>query len=139
MLAIEQPPPADPPLARRYVMLNKPAGFVTARQTNNGRSAPTVYEVLAAAGFQTDIGYAGRLDTETEGLLLFTDDGRLLQAMTNHHPAAGGRSAASPTHVPSLPAWAVGRPADGVKKACNDWLALSIWTLLLRLSDCNTS
>ena len=74
-------------LAHRYVVLNKPAGCVTARQTNNGRALPTVYDVLTAAGFATDLGHAGRLDTDTEGLLLFTDDGLLLQAMTNHYPA----------------------------------------------------
>lgn len=74
------------PQAFRYLMLNKPAGCVCSRQIATGRNTPTVYEHLAAAGFPTDVGHVGRLDVPTEGLLLFTDDGLFLQALTNHNP-----------------------------------------------------
>ena len=83
--------------AFRYLMLNKPAGCICARTVATGRDTPTVYEHLAAAGFPTDLGHVGRLDVPTEGLLLFTDDGLLLQALTNHN---------SQTRDGKQPAWA---------------------------------
>ena len=83
--------------AYRYLMLNKPAGCICSRQVATGRDTPTVYTYLEAAGFPTDVGHVGRLDVPTEGLLLFTDDGLLLQALTNHSPT---------TRDGKLPAWA---------------------------------
>jgi pseudouridine synthase len=85
------------PQSFRYLMLNKPAGCVCSRQVATGRDTPTVYAHLEAAGFPTDVGHVGRLDVPTEGLLLFTDDGLLLQALTNHSPT---------TRDGKLPAWA---------------------------------
>jgi pseudouridine synthase len=81
----------------RYLLLNKPAGCICSRQVATGRDTPTVYSHLEAAGFPTDVGHVGRLDVPTEGLLLFTDDGLLLQALTNHNPT---------TRDGQLPAWA---------------------------------
>lgn len=81
----------------RYLMLNKPSGCICSRQVATGRETPTVYEYLERAGFPTDLGHVGRLDVPTEGLLLFTDDGLLLQALTNHNPT---------TRDGKLPAWA---------------------------------
>lgn len=57
-------------------MLNKPAGFVTATED----SGPTVMELLPKAMRKT-FRPVGRLDKETEGLLLFTDDGDLLHRL----------------------------------------------------------
>ena len=54
------------------VMLNKPAGFVTATEDK----APTVMELLPEK--YRDLKPIGRLDKATEGLLLFTNDGDLL-------------------------------------------------------------
>ena len=84
-------------LGYRYLMLNKPAGCICSRQVATGRDTPTVYAHLEAAGFPTDVGHVGRLDVPTEGLLLFTDDGLLLQALTNHNPT---------TRDGKLPTWA---------------------------------
>ena len=89
--------------AFRYLMLNKPAGCICARTVATGRDTPTVYEHLAAAGFPTDLGHVGRLDVPTEGLLLFTDDGLLLQALTNHNPQ---------TRDGKQPAWATAADAE---------------------------
>jgi len=61
---------------RRVLMLNKPAGFVTA--TEDARDA-TVMELLPPE--YRDLKPVGRLDKATEGLLLFTDDGDLLHRL----------------------------------------------------------
>ena len=61
---------------RLVVMLNKPAGYVTA--TGDDLS-PTVMELLPKA--YKHLKPIGRLDKQTEGLLLFTDDGDLLHRL----------------------------------------------------------
>ena len=64
---------------RRVVaMLNKPAGFVTATED---KTEHTVMELLPQALRQQDVKPVGRLDKETEGLLLFTNDGDLLHRL----------------------------------------------------------
>ena len=60
------------------VMLNKPAGFVTATEGKNDR---TVMELLPAELRSQDLKPIGRLDKATEGLLLFTNDGDLLHRL----------------------------------------------------------
>jgi 16S rRNA pseudouridine516 synthase len=59
-------------------MLNKPAGFVTATEDKQQK---TVMELLPAELLCQDIKPVGRLDKETEGLLLFTNDGDLLHRL----------------------------------------------------------
>lgn len=62
------------PTAHRYVLLNKPAGLLTARRDDYGRR--TVMELLPEEWH----GYVfpvGRLDKDTTGLLLLTSDGDL--------------------------------------------------------------
>ena len=54
------------------IMMNKPAGFLTAR---SDRTRPTVMALLPEA--LQHLHPIGRLDMDTEGLLLFTDDGSL--------------------------------------------------------------
>ena len=54
-------------------MLNKPAGVVSATRDHTCR---TVTELLKDTGY-TDLFPVGRLDKDTEGLLLMTDDGEL--------------------------------------------------------------
>lgn len=60
------------------VMLNKPAGFVTATEDAKER---TVMELLPAQYKNMDLKPIGRLDKATEGLLLFTNDGDLLHRL----------------------------------------------------------
>ncbi len=63
---------------RAVVMLNKPAGFVTATEDPVER---TVMELLPAELRHLDLKPLGRLDKATEGLLLFTNDGELLHRL----------------------------------------------------------
>lgn len=57
-----------------YFLLYKPAGVVTARQDSNFQ---TVTQLLAPHDFNTAIYPVGRLDRDTTGLLLLTDNGQL--------------------------------------------------------------
>ena len=61
---------------RIVIMLNKPAGYVTATVD---REQKTVMELLPPE--YKNLNPVGRLDKETEGLLLFTDDGDLLHRL----------------------------------------------------------
>ena len=63
---------------RIVLMLNKPAGFVTATEDKNDR---TVMELLPVEYRNLDLKPVGRLDKATEGLLLFTNDGDLLHRL----------------------------------------------------------
>ena len=63
---------------RMVVMLNKPAGYVTATEDANEK---TVMELLPEAWRHMDLKPVGRLDKATEGLLLFTNDGELLHRL----------------------------------------------------------
>lgn len=64
---------------RRIVaMLNKPAGYVTATEDAHQK---TVMELLPQQWKHLDLKPVGRLDKDTEGLLLFTNDGELLHRL----------------------------------------------------------
>ncbi len=63
---------------RVVLMLNKPAGFVTATED---KTEKTVMELLPAEYVSMDLKPVGRLDKATEGLLLFTNDGDLLHKL----------------------------------------------------------
>ncbi len=63
---------------RVVAMLHKPAGFVTATEDKHER---TVMELLPPELIRQDVKPVGRLDKETEGLLLFTNDGDLLHRL----------------------------------------------------------
>lgn len=68
---------------QRYILLNKPAGYVTTRSDPQQR--PTVMSLLA--GIHEYIYPVGRLDYDSEGLLLLTNDGDLAAHLT--HPRHG--------------------------------------------------
>ncbi|HLQ39469.1 MAG TPA: pseudouridine synthase [Tetragenococcus sp.] len=57
-----------------YYMLNKPAGVITATMDNYEK---TVLDLFTAEDFRRDLFPVGRLDKDTEGLLLITNDGKL--------------------------------------------------------------
>jgi 23S rRNA pseudouridine2605 synthase len=62
-----------------YVMLNKPRGLVTTRNDERGRD--TVFECLKGGGFPY-LAPVGRLDKDSEGLLLFSNDTRWANNIT---------------------------------------------------------
>ena len=64
----------------RYFMLNKPAGFITTASDEQGRE--TVLDLVPIGDVQ--LHPVGRLDRESEGLLLLTNDGHLTDLLT--HP-----------------------------------------------------
>ncbi len=63
-----------------YIMLNKPVGYVTTMNDEKGR--PTVKDLTSDVGGR--VYPIGRLDLESEGLLILTDDGELANRIT--HP-----------------------------------------------------
>src|SRR5215510_15414249 len=67
----------------RYILLNKPKGYVTTRSDPQRR--PTVIDLLS--GVREYVYPVGRLDYDSEGLLLLTNDGDLAARLT--HPRHG--------------------------------------------------
>lgn len=63
-----------------YIMLHKPRGYVTTMSDEQGRA--TAAELVADCGVR--VYPVGRLDRDSEGLLLFTNDGALTQSLL--HP-----------------------------------------------------
>lgn len=66
-------------LERKYILLYKPKGYITSYRDPQGR--PTVYDLVPERG--QFVGTVGRLDLDTSGLLLLTNDNDLAEAMTN--------------------------------------------------------
>ena len=69
-----------PQRRKRYILLNKPRGYVTTRRDPQGR--PTVMDLLKSV--REYVYPVGRLDYDSEGLLLLTNDGDLAARLT--HP-----------------------------------------------------
>jgi len=65
-----------------YLIVNKPKGFITS--ANDERSRSTVFDLIPQRLKELGIFPVGRLDKDTEGLLLFTNDGDLAYRLT--HP-----------------------------------------------------
>lgn len=89
---------------RVVLMLNKPAGFVTATVDAKEK---TVMELLPESYHHLELKPVGRLDKQTEGLLLLTNDGALLHCLISpkkevpkvyyarHEGTAGGEDVAA--------------------------------------------
>jgi 23S rRNA pseudouridine2605 synthase len=69
------------PEQKKYILLNKPKNYITTMDDDRGRK--TVMELIANASKER-IYPVGRLDRNTTGLLLFTNDGDLAKKLT--HP-----------------------------------------------------
>lgn len=63
-----------------YLMLNKPKGYITTASDEKGRI--TVMDLLPEKFLRAGVMPVGRLDRDTEGLLLFTNDGDLAHKLT---------------------------------------------------------
>lgn len=72
--------PITPPVTSTTIMMNKPAGYVVSR---NGQGSPTIYSLLPLQYHK--LKAVGRLDKDSSGLLLLTDDGDLANELT--HPS----------------------------------------------------
>lgn len=72
--------------AKVYYVLNKPKGFITT--TNDPKARKTVMDLVAGTGSER-IYPVGRLDRQTTGVLLFTNDGDFAKRLT--HPSHGAR------------------------------------------------
>jgi 23S rRNA pseudouridine2605 synthase len=69
------------PAPARFLVLHKPSGVLSSRASQGGK--PTVYELLPREA--ATLPHVGRLDADSEGLLLLSNDGTLAQALT--HPS----------------------------------------------------
>jgi 23S rRNA pseudouridine2605 synthase len=69
-------------IAIKTIMLNKPKGYVVSR---DGQGSPTVYDLLPPE--LHNLNPVGRLDKNSSGLLLLTNDGSLAETLT--HPRYG--------------------------------------------------
>ena len=74
--------PVKPEAKTTTIMLNKPVGYVSSRQ---GQGSQTIYELLPAKYHH--LKPVGRLDKDSSGLLLLTNDGGLANQLT--HPRYG--------------------------------------------------
>lgn len=101
----------EPLTQRIYLMLNKPAGYLTTRRDERGR--PTVMDLVAA--LPATIYPVGRLDLETEGLLLFTNDGEFAYRLM--HPS----HQIEKTYL----AWVNGIPSDGAIQCLREGVTIS--------------
>ena len=73
--------PLSPGGERTYLMLNKPRGYVTTLSDEKGRK--TVAQLVSGCGVR--VWPVGRLDLDSEGLLILTDDGELTHRLL--HPS----------------------------------------------------
>ncbi|MDI6844068.1 MAG: pseudouridine synthase [Anaerosomatales bacterium] len=100
-----------PPTIHVYLMLNKPAGYVTTLKDPLGR--PIVADLIPDTGRR--VFPVGRLDADTTGLLLLTDDGEFAQMLM--HPRF---------HVPkTYLARVEGRPTERALQRLRDGVVLS--------------
>jgi 23S rRNA pseudouridine2605 synthase len=100
--------------ATRLFLFHKPAGVLTAARDPGGR--PTIYDVLPAG--LPRLVPVGRLDLNTEGLLLLTNDGGLKRALelpANAVPRSYRVRAMGEVRQQDLEALALGVTLDGVR------------------------
>lgn len=99
-----------------YIMLNKPVGFVTTVSDDKGR--PTVLDLVS--DISARLYPVGRLDYDTEGLLLLTNDGDLTYQLTHPKHEIAKTYVAEVTgniSMDTLTALRKGVVLDGVKTA----------------------
>jgi len=96
---------------RTYVLLNKPRGVIST--TSDPENRPTVTQEV---GLPQRLYPVGRLDTDSEGLILLTDDGELTQRLTHpryRHPRVYDVLVAGEPTEETLERWQRGITLDG--------------------------
>ena len=73
----------EPPAAHSYIAINKPAGVIVSASDERGRT--TVFDLVGSEAGPGRLFAVGRLDMDTHGLLLLTDDGELANRLA--HPS----------------------------------------------------
>lgn len=63
-----------------YVLMHKPAGYECSHKPKHH---PSVFSLLPSPLIEREVQCVGRLDQDTTGLLLFTDDGQFIHRMTS--------------------------------------------------------
>ena len=63
-----------------YIMMNKPQGYISATEDRN---YPVVTDILSEEYQRFEPAPVGRLDIDTEGLLILTNDGKLNHELTS--------------------------------------------------------
>jgi len=126
---------AAPPSSRTYLLLNKPRGVVTTMSDPEGR--PTVKDYLR--GVRARVFPVGRLDYDSEGLIILTDDGALARDLM--HPSRGVEKTylakvKGQPEPETLARLSRGIPLDGrrtgparvriVRRADNAWIEITI-------------
>ncbi len=99
---------------KRYILMNKPVGYVSTRADPQRR--PTVIDVVADV--REYVYPVGRLDYDTEGLLLLTNDGELAATLTHPRHEVPRTYEARLAGMPdegALEALRTGIPLDGVR------------------------
>jgi pseudouridine synthase len=89
------------------ILLNKPVGYVCSK---NGQGSPTVYELLPD-DYQ-GLNIAGRLDKDSSGLVILTNDGVLLNELT--HPSSNKEKIYRVTIDRELTPDDIAKPVKGV-------------------------
>lgn len=74
-VSVEGRPVTAGSASRRYYLLNKPLGVLVSRASEGGR--PTVFDLVREQAQGGRLFAVGRLDVDSSGLLLLTDDGEL--------------------------------------------------------------
>jgi 23S rRNA pseudouridine2605 synthase len=100
-----------PAVTHTYVVMHKPAGVVTTMRDPEGRR--TVADIVRSAGITARVVPVGRLDHDTSGVLLLTDDGDAANVLT--HPRFGVEKTYRATLRGRLDGGAVERILRGVR------------------------
>lgn len=119
------------PSAHTYIMLHKPRGYVTTMSDEKGRK--TVAELVQDCPAR--VWPVGRLDMDSEGLLLMTDDGELTQRITHpshrihkeyHVKVTGDIPSALPVLSKPMVVDGESMEADSVEALKGRWLSIII-------------
>ena len=100
----------------RYILLYKPKGYITTRSDPQRR--PTVIDLLSKGGVREYVYPVGRLDYDSEGLLILTSDGDLAARLTHPRHGVDREYEVKVLGVPSeekMERLAAGVPLDGRK------------------------